>query len=107
VKVFVYVILEMGVIPLKPLFQLSYIIFLSQSYSFACYSIMTGSDKIMHQLVKLIVGQILCGSNTGDSFKNIPILIITQGEFPFNNVNNSQFFLIHKTRNSCKEARAN
>jgi len=29
VEIFVYIIPEMGVIPLKPLFQLSYIIFLS------------------------------------------------------------------------------
>jgi hypothetical protein len=40
---------------------------------------MAGSDKVTHQFMKLIVGQILCGSNTGDSFKNIPVLIITQG----------------------------
>ncbi len=78
-KIFVHIILKMGVIPLKSLFQLLQIIFLPQGYSFVCHSIMAGSDKIMHQFVKLIVGQILCRSNTGDSFKNIPVLVITQG----------------------------
>ena len=78
-KIFMHIILKMGVIPLKFLFQLPQIIFLPQGYSFVCHPIMAGSDKIMHQLVKLIVGQILCGSNTGDSFKNIPVLVITQG----------------------------
>ena len=77
VEIFMHIILEMGVIPLKSLFQLLQIIFLSQGYSFVCNSIMAGSDKIMHQFMKLIVGQILCGSNTGDSFKNIPVLVIT------------------------------
>ncbi len=78
VEIFVYVILKMGVIPLKPLFQLSYIICLPQGYSFACCSIVTGPDKIAHQFVKLIVCQLLCRSNTGNAFKCIPILVITQ-----------------------------
>ena len=78
-KIFVHKILKMGVIPLKPLFQLPQIIFLPQGYSIVCHSKMAGSDKITHQFMKLIVGQILCGSNTGDSFKNIPVLVITQG----------------------------
>jgi hypothetical protein len=56
---------------------------------------MAGSDKVTHQFMKLIVGQILCGSNTGDSFKNIPVLVITQGQLLFNDVNNRQFFPIH------------
>ena len=68
---------------------------LPQGYGITAVTVMTSTDKIMHEPAKPVVIQLLGRADAGGFLQDITVLLIRKAQFPFYNMDYGKFLIIH------------